>query len=317
MSSVEPFAHFGLSTYTQVDSIQVIWPDGKHQVLRSIKSNQILALSYKQSAKIKTITDARSLKETVFKEVSEKYAIKFKHEEEDKIDFNQQRTLPHKYSQYGPGIAVGDINGDQIDDFYVAGSAGKKGVFYMQAPNGSFSASAKQITGQQEKPEEEMGVLLFDADNDTDLDLYAVSGSYEHEQNSLLLQDKLYKNNGKGIFTVDKSALPVFTSSGSCVKAADYDQDGDLDLFVGGRVIPGKYPLAPQSFILRNEGSKFTDVTSKVCPALTTLGMVSDALWSDFDNDGKVDLVIAGEWLPITFLKIIIASLLILLLLQV
>ncbi|MDQ4141467.1 MAG: VCBS repeat-containing protein, partial [Bacteroidota bacterium] len=199
-------------------------------------------------------------------------------------------------------IAVGDVDGNNLDDFYVGGAAGKTGTFFLQQANGKFTSSTTQYTPNP-KPEEDLGALFFDADNDSDVDLYVVSGSYEFQENSPHLQDRLYKNNGKGQFTLDTQALPALRTSKSCVKAADFDRDGDLDLFVGGRVIPGKYPLAPPSYILRNEGGRFIDATQQVCPSLTKLGMITDALWSDFNNDGLVDLVIAGEWMPVTFFK--------------
>ncbi|QMU30715.1 VCBS repeat-containing protein [Adhaeribacter radiodurans] len=301
LSSVENKAHFGLGNATHIDSLKVIWPDGKMQLLRNVKINQVLTLKQSQarSAANKPAIDVS--KPLVFQETAAQHSIQYQHQEDDKIDFNIQKTLPHKFTQSGPGIAVGDINGDNLDDFYVGGSAGKNGTFFLQQPTGKFKASTTNYTTP--KPEEDMGMLFLDVDNDSDLDLYVASGSYEFQEDSPKLQDRLYKNNGKGQFTLDTQALPALRTIKSCVKAADFDRDGDLDLFIGGRVIPGKYPLAPPSYILRNEGGKFIDVTQQVCPALTQLGMISDALWSDFDNDGQVDLVIAGEWMPVTFLK--------------
>ncbi|GEO05347.1 hypothetical protein AAE02nite_30110 [Adhaeribacter aerolatus] len=304
LSTVEQAAHFGLGQHKVVDSIKVTWPDGKQQVLKQVKANQVLTLNQKNAAGNGVYPDASTMfVNAPLKEASGLYNILFKHQEDDKIDFNIQKTLPHKYTQYGPGIAVGDIDNNGLDDFYIGGAAGKKGTFFLQQENGKFKSSTQnmQLTGT--KTQEELGVLFFDADNDNDLDLYAVSGSYEFQEGTPNLQDKLYKNNGKGIFQLDEQALPAFQSSKSCVKAADYDQDGDLDLFVGGRVVSGKYPLAPASYLLQNNGGKFIDVTAQVCPELSKFGMITDALWSDFDNDGKVDLVLAGEWLPVSFFK--------------
>jgi hypothetical protein len=304
LSTVENAAHFGLGQLTAIDSLKVTWPDGKQQVIKRVKPNQVLTLNQKDAAATAVYPDAKTLlAKAPLQEASQLYNILFKHHEDDKIDFNVQKTMPHKYTQYGPGIAVGDIDKNGLDDFYIGGAAGKKGTFFLQQENGKFKSTTENIRLTGAKIQEEMGVLFFDADADGDLDLYAVSGSYEFQDGTVPLQDKLYRNNGQGIFELDEQALPIFYSSGSCVKAADYDQDGDLDLFIGGRVVNGKYPLPPASYILQNNGGKFTDVTARVCPELSKFGMITDALWSDFDNDGKTDLVLAGEWLPVSFLK--------------
>ena len=300
LSTVDARAHFGLGETLVVDSLTVTWPDGKSNLLTQIKTGQMIQVSYKDAVFRAVHTTAQ---QPVLEEVSARRGISFKHREKDAVDYNIQVTLPHKLSQYGPGIAVGDIDNNGYEDFYIGGPAGYTGLFFMQNPDGQFTIDSSRIVQEENTKTEEMGVLLFDADNDGDLDLYVVSGSYEFAPNHPGNQDRLYINNGNGSFQWDRTALPKETANGSCVRAADFDGDGDLDLFVGGRSVSGAYPLAPTSFLLKNEGGKFVDVTQQYCPTLQTIGMVTDALWSDFDGDGKVDLVLTGEWMPVTFLK--------------
>jgi hypothetical protein len=300
MSTVDALAHFGLGAATNVDSLRIRWADGKTQLLTNIKTNQVVKLQYKNSAGnyppgIPAITSP------VFRPVNAELGINFTHQEKDAIDYNIQPTLPHKLSQYGPCIAVGDIDKNGFDDFYVGGSAGNKGVFFMQSAGGHFTMDNKRFLSEEFKEEEDMGALLFDANGDGNLDLYVVSGSFEFPKGHTTAQDRLYINNGKGQFERDYAAIPVEYDNGSCVRAADYDADGDLDLFVGGRSVSGAYPTSPASHILQNNHGVFTDVTAQLCPELAHGGMITDALWSDFNNDGKIDLVVVGEWMPITF----------------
>jgi len=302
LSTVDSKAHFGLGTITSIDSLRINWPDGRTQLLTKLTTDQVLQLSYRDS-KEANAAPVQKITKTLFTDATSSTGILFKHQEKDAVDYNIQPTLPHKLSQYGPGIAVGDINGDGYDDFYVGGSAGNKGQFFMQNEKGHFAIDYGRITYESNIPAEEMGSLLFDADNDGDLDLYIVAGSYEFSPKHPGNQDKLFLNNGKGLFTEDYSAVPEETANGSCVRAADFDKDGDLDLFVGGRSVSGAYPMSPQSFLLRNDGGKFVDVTEQYCPELKNAGMITDALWSDFDRDGNIDLVLTGEWMPVTFFK--------------
>lgn len=302
LSTDDTRAHFGLGAAAQADSLRVVWPDGRSQLLTNVKADQAITVSYKDAVQRKDLPSNQSAS-SLLVNAAGRYGLKFKPKERDFVDYNIQPTLPHKLSQYGPGIAVGDIDNNGFEDFYLGGTSGTFGVFFMQDAKGNFSLDSTRFLQKDNPLQEDMGVLLFDADNDKDLDLYVVSGSYEIPPGHAVSQDRLYLNNGKGKFLKNTEALPKESVNGSCVKAADFDGDGDLDLFVGGRVVSGAYPVAPQSFILRNDNGKFTDVTAAYCPELQNLGMITDALWSDFDKDGKPDLVITGEWMPVTFLK--------------
>ncbi len=303
LSTVEPIAHFGLGKHTQITQLKVTWGNGFTQTIENVKVNQVITLNKKDATPpLPQVQLAKA--NLLFTDITDQLKIDYKHEEEDYIDFNVQKLIPHKLSQFGPALSVGDVNGDGIEDVFVGGSNNHKGKFLIQNKEGKFSVQ-DLLSGKdgKEKITEDMGTLLFDADGDGDLDLYIVSGSAEFQVNSPSLQDQFYLNDGKGHFQIDVNALPKFLKSGSCVKAADFDHDGDLDLFVGGRVEPSAYPKPVSSYILRNDKGKFTDVTAQIAPQLKNIGLVCDVIWSDFDNDGWQDLVIAGEFMPITFLK--------------
>jgi hypothetical protein len=300
LSTVEPLIHFGLNGTAIVDSLVIVWPDGKQQTLKQVKSNQVITADYQESK----ISNEKNpvIKPSILSSVTDS-GIDFKHKENEFIDFKIQPALPHMHSRNGPGIGSGDINGDGLTDIIIGGASGQGSKTYIQQKNGNFVSQNPGLDSLNET----MGLLLFDADNDQDNDLYITSGGSEHGKVSELYQDKLYINDGTGNFSDQTSALPKEMVSGSCVVGADYDHDGDVDLFIGGRVKPGEYPLNPSSFLLRNDqkngNPKFTNVSAlEVDSGLDQVGMICAALWTDVNNDGWHDLLIAGEFTPIRIL---------------
>jgi hypothetical protein len=308
LSSIDSKAFFGLGNISEVDSVVIRWPGNKKQVLKNVKTNQLLTVDVKNATLTDSWNNDALIKNTLFTDITISSGINYFHQEKDYIDFDRERLLPHKLSQYGPGLAAGDIDGNGLDDIYIGGTGNFPGKFFLQQTNGKFiMKDLLANAGKNIQSPKNMGLLFFDADNDDDLDLYCASGSNEFPANAKNYQDEFFINDGKGNFTMDSSALPINYTSKSCVKAIDFDNDGDLDLFIGGRCLPGKYPMPVSSFIYRNDSKngqiKFTDVTTGVAKDLENIGMVCDAIWTDFDNDGWTDLIIVGEWTPVTFLK--------------
>ena len=299
-SSQDPVEHFGLAKDSIVDTLTVKWLDGKQQQLTNVKANQWLVLDYKNAATPTIVLNNTSgNSDLIFTDISSVAGFDFMDIENSFEDFNYEPLLPHRFSRNGPYMSVGDVNADGLDDCWIGGSDNHHGkIFYQQKKGGFLSKNLPDTT------HEDMGGLLFDADGDKDLDLYVVSGGNEYNANTKNYQDRLYKNDGKGNFIKDTMALPKEYSSGSIVTACDFDKDGDLDLFVGGRVVPGSYSYTPESILLVNNGKgKFTNATDKLATGLKNIGMVTTALWTDVDNDGWIDLMVAGEWMPITIFK--------------
>ncbi|TGV01853.1 VCBS repeat-containing protein [Flavivirga rizhaonensis] len=301
LSSVEPILHFGLGKVEKIDKIQVQWNDGKVSEIEAIKPNQTVTVEYSKASPSKHIKTQNNINTLFVDKTKEALKIPFKHVENDYDDYKDQILLPHKLSQSGPCISVGDVNADGLDDFFVGGAMGQAGAIYVQNKHGEYEKTV-QAELLKDKKHEDVGSVFFDADGDQDLDLYVVSGGNELTNIPDYFRDRLYINNGKGNYSKSKS-IPDVSSSGSCVVPMDFDKDGDLDLFVGGRVIPNKYPAAPDSYLLENNNGKFIDVTKAIAPELKNIGMVTSATWSDIDGDKTNELIIVGEWMPITVFK--------------
>jgi hypothetical protein len=309
LSSIQNIAHFGLGSIATIDSVVIKWQNGKKQTLLKVKTDQTLQVNIANAKTPYTFDQAKTDTQSLFKEVTKSVGVTYKHKEDDFTDFNIQKLIPHKLSAYTPALAVGDVNGDGIDDIVVGGTTKYPAQVLLQQANGKFIQRALLPAGPANMKADfkDAGMLLFDADGDGDLDLYVASGGYESAPNSPFYQDRLYINDGKGNFKEEVGALPKNFTSKLCVKAIDYNKDGRLDLFVSGRVEPWSYPKPVSSFILRNDSRdghvKFTDVSTTVAKDLKNIGLVCDATFTDFDNDGWPDLILTGEWMPLTFLK--------------
>ena len=295
-SSSDPVLNFGVGKNNLIDSVLIIWPNDSFQKIINVKPNQTLTINItdaKEKWVYDTVVNSKQshLLQTGLPEVL--------HSENAFNDFTLQRLLPNYLSRQGPCIEVADINKDGLEDFFIGGAKDQASQIFLQNGNGTFTLKP-QASLLNDAKSEDVAAIFFDADNDGDKDLYAASGGYEFNENDSAFQDRLYINDGKGNFSRKENALPRMLASKGCVKAADIDNDGDMDLFVGGRVVPGKYPTAPRSYILINDGKGiFTDATATICKALEQPGMITDAAFSDLNNDKQPDLIVVGEWMPV------------------
>jgi len=298
MSSVEPTLFFGIGALTQVDSLIVVWENQKMEIVKNPKINQMLVLSQK-NAKI-NVKDFQFFEpaKPMFEEVTSTVPLAYKHLENTYFDFNRELLIPFKVSIEGPKMAVGDVNGDGLDDFYVGGAKYQAGQLFLQ--KGAGFVPSKQTAFFVDSLYEDVDALFFDADGDKDQDLYVVTGGNEFYDQMPEQFDRLYLNDGKGNFTRDFQALPPMYDNKSVVRPCDFDKDGDMDLFVGGRVVAYSYGKSPRSYLLVNNGQgKFKDVTVAQAPDVREAGMISEAIWSDIDRDGDQDLTVVGDWMPI------------------
>ncbi len=296
-STSESMVHFGLGEQEKVDSVAVVWPNGNRTVMYDVAANQTLEL-------VNTPTDNTLEKNrkghttTYFEEVTGTFPVKHNHRENEFDDFQYQVLMPHKMSRFGPAMAVADVNNDGLDDLFIGAATGYSAVLYLQDINGGFSKGSGELW-EGEDDYEDVDALFVDIDNDGYKDLYVVSGGNEYAPNDLHYVDRVYLNDGNGGFSKG-AVVGVGRMSGSKVVAGDYDQDGDMDLFVGGRHMPHHYPLPASSMVLVNDNGQLINKTDAIAPGLENLGMVTDAVWDDYDSDGDIDLIVVGEWMAIT-----------------
>ncbi len=298
-SSSEPVLYFGLGDAKHIDKIEVLFPPGNKLItLENQPVNQRLKLKA-ADAKPGSLPPMVPYQPAHFNEIAGAAGANFVHKEDDYRDFDNERLLPWRMSAPGPYLATGDVNGDKLDDFYIGGAAGSAGAMFMQQANGQFTRTS-QVTWNIDALNEDAGAAIFDADADGDNDLFVASGGNSAPAGNEKYRPRLYLNDGKGNFTKAEQALPALADSGSAVETFDFDGDGDLDVFLGGWGVPGAYPMTPGSHILRNDKGRFTDVTAQVAPGFAKCGMVRAIAFADLNGDQKAEMLVAGEWMPLT-----------------
>jgi hypothetical protein len=306
MSTMGDRAHFGLGRARRVDSLEVEWPDGRHQLLTDLDADRTLIVrqadALAQGSADGFVADAAG--RSRWFQPLDADGLAYKDPAVTQMDYGVQPLLPYAMSSHGPPLAVSDVNGDGLDDVFIGGGSSVPAQLFIQRKNGSFAASSEGQPWEADRAYEDWGASFFDANGDGRPDLYVASGGYQLAPTSPLLQDRLYINEGRGRFARATGALPTMLTSTATVRAGDFNGDGRSDLFVGGRLTPRNYPYPTRSYLLRNDGGRFTDVTDDVAPELARpAGMITDAAWIDFDGDGHLDLVTVGEWMPIQFFR--------------
>lgn len=300
LSCMEPVLHVGLGTDSLVTSLVVRWPAGGYSQLKNIPANTSVTVD-ESTAAIEPVGQEVVQRETVFRDVSASSGIGFIQKENDYVDYKRELLLPWELSKQGPKMAKADVNADGLEDLFIGAPAGEAACLYLQTPEGRFKKAVSQPWAA-DSAYEDVQPVFFDMDGDGDADLYVVSGGNEN-QKERLMQDRVYINDGKGKFTRAENALPPMIASKSCAAVADYDGDGRPDIFVGGRVVPGRYGVTPQSYLLRNETSggkiKFVDVIATAAPSLQFTGMVTAAVWTFVSQHRLPGLLVAGEWMPV------------------